>query len=81
LALLLVGIVGVYALRDRPAPSFALSVILMPLGSPVAAGHSWSLLLGALSPLTRPLEAAPEAAQGDQPAPRSQIEPVSPATT
>ena len=81
LVLLLVGIVGVFVLRHRPAPSFALSVILMPLGSPVAAGHSWSLLLGALSPLTRPLEAAPEATQGDQPAPRSQIEPVSPATT
>jgi hypothetical protein len=81
LVVLLLGIVGMVLLRDRPSPSFALSVVLMPLGSPVAAGHSWSLLLGALAPLTRPLGPASEPVDPDQVPLRPQIEPVSPATT
>ncbi len=51
LALILGGLVGTLLLgppRDRAA--FALSVVLIPFGSPVAATHTWSLLLAALAP-------------------------------
>ena len=81
LVVLLIGIVAVVVLRDRSALSFAISVILMPLGSPVAAGHSWSVMLAAVAPWVRSLHAAPCGAPPIQEPPRRQIDPVSPATT
>jgi hypothetical protein len=39
-----------WVLRARPSLSFAIAVVLMPVASPVAAIHSWSVLLGALAP-------------------------------
>ena len=45
----LVGLVG----RRFPRATFALAVMLVPLGSPVAAGHTWALLLAAAAPAIR----------------------------
>jgi hypothetical protein len=50
LGALIVGFVSVWALRARPSLSFVVAVMLMPLGSPVTAIHSWSVLLGASAP-------------------------------
>jgi Glycosyltransferase family 87 len=81
LGLLVVGVIAIVAVGSRPSLSFAISAILMPLGSPVAAGHTASLLLAAVAPWVRPLTAAPTEASSIQDPTRRQIEPVSPTTT
>lgn len=50
LAALAIGFLAMAALRDRPRWSYALAIILIPVGSPQAAGHSWAILLSALAP-------------------------------
>jgi hypothetical protein len=47
---LVLGVLLMWVLRARPSLSFAIAVVLMPVASPVAAIHSWSVLLGALAP-------------------------------
>ena len=54
LIILAAGIAALFVVRS-PRTSFALATVLMPLGSPVAAGHSWSLELAATAPFLRPL--------------------------
>ncbi|MGH2468388.1 MAG: glycosyltransferase family 87 protein [Candidatus Limnocylindrales bacterium] len=65
LLVLMAGFIGLILLRRNNMASFALAVLLMPLGSPQVAGHSWSMLLGSLAPLaTRSLR--PIATHGGQ---------------
>ena len=81
LAVLLFGMLGIALIRDHAGWSFALSAILMPLGSPVAAGHSWSLILGSVTPMTR--EGGPahlDRAEDDHPAAHVEVEPTARAT-
>jgi MYXO-CTERM domain-containing protein len=47
---LILGLVVIWRFRRRPSVSFVIAVVLMPVASPVAAIHSWSLLLGVLAP-------------------------------
>ena len=47
------GLAGVVALGRHERAGFALAVALIPFGSPVAAGHTWALLLAALAPAVR----------------------------
>jgi hypothetical protein len=47
---LILGLVLMWVFRRRPALSFGIALVLMPVASPVAAIHSWSLLLGILAP-------------------------------
>jgi hypothetical protein len=47
---LVAGIVLMWTFRARSHISFAIAVLLMPVASPVAAIHSWSVLLGTLAP-------------------------------
>lgn len=56
LAILVVGFIGMAALRDHGRWSFALAVVLIPFGSPQAAGHTWAMLVGALAPWCAPLD-------------------------
>lgn len=51
LLVLVAGFIRLVVLRRNNMASFALAVLLIPLGSPQAAGHSWSMLLGSLAPL------------------------------
>lgn len=63
---LIVATVVTVAFGRRPAVSFAISIAMMPLGSPVAAAHTWSLLLGSIAPWARPLPVTPEGAPEDE---------------
>jgi hypothetical protein len=57
------GLILMYRLRHRPALTFAIAVVLIPLGSPQAAGHSWAMILVAApaiwEELTGPRAASP----------------------
>lgn len=56
MVVIVVGLSAVLLLGPRHERlSFALAVALMPLGSPVTAGHSWAVLVGCTAPwLTEP---------------------------
>ena len=66
LLILVAGIVALFVIRS-PRFSFALATLLMPLGSPVAAGHSWSVSVAAPAPFLRPLKSPPAPAAGSDP--------------
>lgn len=53
IALLGLGFLAIAVLRKRQATTFAIAALLMPVGSPVAAWHSWSMLLAAVTPWIR----------------------------
>jgi hypothetical protein len=61
-----IGFALIALLRRWPRLTFGLSLALIPLGSPIAGGHTWSLLLGVLAPVIgawrstdrRPMESA-----------------------
>lgn len=55
-AALVSGLIGVLALRSRPAWAFSLAVATMALGSPVVNINSYALLLGCLAPAIWPME-------------------------
>ena len=46
-----IGFALIALLRRWPRLTFGLSIALIPLGSPVAGAHTWSLLLGVLAPV------------------------------
>jgi hypothetical protein len=50
LAVIAAGLVAILFLGRHGRVAFAMAVVLIPFGSPVAAAHTWSLLLAALSP-------------------------------
>lgn len=53
LVVVALGLLAVVLLGRHERIAFALSVTLIPFGSPIAAGYTWALLLGALAPATR----------------------------
>ncbi len=54
LAIVAAGLLGVLLLGSQHERlGFSLAIVMIPLGSPVAAIHSWALLAGAAAPWTR----------------------------